>query len=188
MWTSFLTRPKEDTVSLVKVSIRGTKVMIKGFDTPDSHKRNPHILPTEPLPEFHCFPPWLGIRGIDGKVVTICPLQYTRGVWGSCKITTEIRTNQSDAPVSPNQPVINASVAIDAINGRCTHLVDHASKCPYLICASREACKYNIICQRQRQIWTHQTSIFGLPSYRSSLTNCMYPSSFCLHSCSDRFD
>ena len=45
----------------------------KGFDTPDSHEMNPHILPTELLPEFHCFPPWLGIRGIDGKVVTICP-------------------------------------------------------------------------------------------------------------------
>lgn len=74
MRTSLFIRPKDDTVSLIKVSSGCNEGHDKG-STPDTHEMDPHTRPTELLSKQHCLSSYFGTIEIDGKVMVICPVE-----------------------------------------------------------------------------------------------------------------
>lgn len=75
MWTSLLTRPNEDTVSLIKPSSeRHEEYEGERINLPDPHKMYPHTRPTKKPLELYCRLPRLGEIGVDGEITEIGPV------------------------------------------------------------------------------------------------------------------
>jgi hypothetical protein len=118
---------------------------MKGFDTPDPHEMDPHTLPTKILFELYCRFLGVGVIRVYGNVTAIGSVvihSWSMGV---------VQNNNGDTDClirfslfSRNRPTCHNCKSISATDVTRAHIMDHACKCPHLICAPREPCRHLI--------------------------------------------